>query len=336
MRIAMPQRPAKLFTRFCLMALMFAAFATVAGYAGRLWWPLDLFSHFRLQYVFAFALIALALLVVKRWRIAVVAILGLLANGYEVARLYQADQSPAETSAAPLRLIHLNAWDWRNRDPAALARHLKTSDFDLVFIQESSAEIVEHIMALCSDFELVEPRDSYVHDQTVVFVNRHNGNSPVQITSASTRAWDGAVEVRIRWNDRDVAMLSPHVTAPGLPGSHDAREIEFASIADWANSQRGPCIVIGDINATPWSMHFRWLLAHTGLKNSQQGLGFQGSWPRRPPHSLSWIFTIPIDHCLHSDSLTTIQRSVGPDLGSDHLPIFVTLALAADRTSSHQ
>jgi endonuclease/exonuclease/phosphatase (EEP) superfamily protein YafD len=308
-----------------LTALVIALLATLAGFAGRLWWPLDLLSHFRLQYLAVFLILCIALVIAKHWPAAFIAIIGLLINGYEVGRL-SIKHSPVTAQHPALKLMHFNAWDIRNRDPAALARYLNTANFDLVFIQESSAEIVEHIKTLSVDYKLIEPIDTYIHDQTVVFARR-SVEPTLQITSAATRQWDYAVEVHIKWNDQHIALLSPHITAPGLPGTHAAREVEFASVADWANSQTNPCIVIGDLNATPWSMHFRWLLAQTNLMNSQQGFGFQGSWPRRTPHSLSWLFTIPIDHCLHSNSLITLDRRVGPNLGSDHLPIELSLAV---------
>jgi endonuclease/exonuclease/phosphatase (EEP) superfamily protein YafD len=57
--------------------------------------------------------------------------------------------------------------------------------------------------------------------------------------------------------------------------------------------------------------------------NSLDGFGLQPTWPAGQP----W-FAIPIDHLLHSDQLTTVERSTGPANGSDHRPIEVTLAFA--------
>jgi len=36
---------------------------------------------------------------------------------------------------------------------------------------------------------------------------------------------------------------------------------------------------------------------------------------------------IPIDHCLHSKSLVTYERIVGKNIGSDHLPLSVKIAV---------
>ena len=81
-------------------------------------------------------------------------------------------------------------------------------------------------------------------------------------------------------------------------------------------------MVIGDLNATPWSVDFRHLEEAGGLINSQRGHGIQPTYPAFP---LAWPMRIAIDHCLHSYNLATLERRVGPALGSDHLPIEVVL-----------
>jgi hypothetical protein len=73
-------------------------------------------------------------------------------------------------------------------------------------------------------------------------------------------------------------------------------------------------ILLGDLNVTPWSPHFRQLLQQTGL-------------PAQVPP-----LRIPLDHCLVSPAFQVIERRVGPRLGSDHLPLIVTLATGRPTT----
>jgi endonuclease/exonuclease/phosphatase (EEP) superfamily protein YafD len=82
-------------------------------------------------------------------------------------------------------------------------------------------------------------------------------------------------------------------------------------------------VVLGDLNASPWSTDFR-LLLDAGLLDSERGFGPQGTFPA------GWAVQLPIDHCLHDPALVTTAREVGADLGSDHRPLLVELALGED------
>ena len=68
----------------------------------------------------------------------------------------------------------------------------------------------------------------------------------------------------------------------------------------------------------------RQLAANSDLVDSMVGHGIQHTWPRQ-----LWPLRVPIDHLLHSPSLTTTNRRVGPFLGSDHRPVHTILGPAA-------
>ena len=84
-------------------------------------------------------------------------------------------------------------------------------------------------------------------------------------------------------------------------------------------------VVAGDLNASTWSRGFSLLTAPADLVNSQRGFGIQASWPARYK-----LLGIPIDHVVHSRDLTIVDRRLGEPLGSDHYPLFVTVALAGE------
>jgi endonuclease/exonuclease/phosphatase (EEP) superfamily protein YafD len=91
-------------------------------------------------------------------------------------------------------------------------------------------------------------------------------------------------------------------------------------------------IVIGDLNATPWSYAFSRLLRDADLIDSTRGFGVQPTWRTRygPVGGMpAWPLQIPIDHCLHSAGLATIAREIGPACGSNHFPLLVVLRFTA-------
>src|SRR5437899_1664256 len=62
--------------------------AAIAGFCGRFWWFFDLFSHFRVQYFFGLGLVALMLLMARRFKSAGLFCLLAIVNAATIAPLY--------------------------------------------------------------------------------------------------------------------------------------------------------------------------------------------------------------------------------------------------------
>ena len=77
----------------------------------------------------------------------------------------------------------------------------------------------------------------------------------------------------------------------------------------------------------PWSLPLRRLIRQTGLRDSALGFGVQPTWPAG-----MLLARIQIDQCLVSEDLKVVRRDVGPDVGSDHLPLVVELALPTEQS----
>jgi endonuclease/exonuclease/phosphatase (EEP) superfamily protein YafD len=123
---------------------------------------------------------------------------------------------------------------------------------------------------------------------------------------------------------RPVTVLAAHLVAPRSPSEEGVRDGQLRTLGRWARGHVGPEIVLGDMNATPWSSAIADLEEAAELRNSAQGFGFQATWPA----SLG-SFGVPIDQLLHSAELTVVDRDVGPSFGSDHRSLWATVALAA-------
>ena len=82
---------------------------------------------------------------------------------------------------------------------------------------------------------------------------------------------------------------------------------------------------IGDLNVTMWSTDYEVLERGTGLRNARKGFGILATWSTNLPFMM-----IPIDHCLLSSEFKVDSINTAQDIGSDHLPIVVTLRLKAD------
>jgi len=132
------------------------------------------------------------------------------------------------------------------------------------------------------------------------------------------------LKATVEYDGRAIELLCFHSIRPRSAGTVAYQQQEFAALAEWSQQQQDrSLIVIGDFNNTPWSLSFHTLLANSRLVNSQPGFGIQPTWHS----SLPTFLQIPIDHCLHSPDLSTRDRSIGSNIGSDHLPLLVELKL---------
>jgi endonuclease/exonuclease/phosphatase (EEP) superfamily protein YafD len=119
-----------------------------------------------------------------------------------------------------------------------------------------------------------------------------------------------------------VTIVSTHPIPPLGKDGFDGRNEQLASIARVITSIAGPKVLVGDLNTTMWGHHYDRLEQDTGLKNARYGFGIVPTWPKQIPFAM-----IPIDHYLVSEEFAVVDIDSGPNIGSDHLPLTVTLAL---------
>ena len=123
-----------------------------------------------------------------------------------------------------------------------------------------------------------------------------------------------------------IDLLAVHLAAPLSARDAERRAEQFKAVASWVNGRSSPVVVLGDLNATPWSHEIQDLRSRCGLEDSLVGRGLQPTWPFH--NIFTSLFRIPLDHCLHSPQVVVLDRFVGDAAGSNHRPLFVRIALA--------
>lgn len=292
---------------------------TLIGFLGCLWWPLDLFSHFRCQYLATLLLIAAILALGRQGRRA------LLVGGFAIPNLlvilpfYLGGTAPSGSGDSPsLRAMLLNV-NTRSGDPARVARTIQDADPDFLLLEEISEEWLGKLEDLHQS-----------HPHSVVQTRSDNfgiglfsklpleGGRIVYLGDAFVPSVIGKVEVQGKW----LHIFGTHPPPPGGRQSTGWRDQQLASIPEYLRAYPEPLLLLGDLNVSPWSCHFKRLLAGTGLSDSARGRGVQPTWPAGLP--FLWI---PIDHCLYSKGIEIRERRVGPNVGSDHYPVIVDFTL---------
>ncbi|HEY9683397.1 MAG TPA: endonuclease/exonuclease/phosphatase family protein [Oculatellaceae cyanobacterium] len=147
-------------------------------------------------------------------------------------------------------------------------------------------------------------------------------NSAIQKTENQSRP---RIYSEIRVGDQGIDFELVHLVTPHH-GPFELRNAEFLQLGNEMRSCHDPTLVCGDFNCAPWSLRFRDLLSKTNYADSENGFGLQPSWSENVFRPL-----FPIDHLLTRGRICIDSRSVGPDIGSDHLPLFAKLTIARNR-----
>ncbi len=292
------------------------AVATVVGFLGAWWWLFDIAANFRVQLLVLAVVVGASGAAFDRRVVAVAAVAALL-NGIVVLPL--AFESGRE--AAPGPRLHVLSFNVQTSNPnkQAVMDYFAESGADVIFILESSIDWERAALRAGLPYEIFTTRPAdRVFGITVLTAQG--------VTVAPRRMGpESAVEVRLPFGGDELAILAIHPPSPISPSRAAARDAALADAAEWAAVQTGPTAVIGDLNATPWSHAFRSLVDDGDLTNSMRGYGLQPTWPAN-----NWLLLVPIDHALISADLVAAERYTGPRLGSDHRPLHVVLAPAAD------
>lgn len=301
-----------------LTAGFLGTLATILGFFGSTSWFFDVLANFRFQ--LALGLITVGILyffVFGRWTAVIFVAMGIV-NVFLVAPLYLEQPAPA-AGEERLSILSFNVGAGR-ADQTEVLDYVAEANPDLVFLLESTEEWVGAIPTNGSGYSLGnEIPDDRIYGISVL----GSGVTVVeQLRLGTTR--DPVMRVEATLDGQPIAVYAIHPRPPESQARADARDSLLADVAERVAGESMPVVVIGDFNATPWSYAFRSFAADTGLVNSQEGYGLAATWPTTFPVTL-----VPLDHMLHSESLTTVKRSVGPDLGSDHLPLLVEVARAA-------
>ena len=127
------------------------------------------------------------------------------------------------------------------------------------------------------------------------------------------------------------------VVHPPPPAGRDLfvqRNATIAALATYASQQQGSLVVMGDFNATSWSMYIQNFVRCSGLRNASLGHGIKPTWfyneEERPSSWTAWLIQalrIPIDHVFVSDDLRVDLVKTAPAGVSDHRPIIAKLRL---------
>jgi len=301
-----------------IVTVLFSVFTSL----GLTDYRIELFTHFRLQYLVVSILLLIVFGALRNMPYALLLLATASLNALLVIPWYlggdTADNVAADTTGRQLKLLHANVLS-SNTAYDRLIALLDDEQPDVVFLQEVTPAWVTGLRAIESEYpyRYIEP---------------HAGNFGIALYSrrplvSATHAVSPplgypTIIAVLDLGGQPLTLVSSHPTIPVRRPLRDARDAQIEFLADLVNQYAGNVVLSGDFNASVWDPVYRRLEQQTGLHNARRGIGLLPTWPTFLP-----IAMIPIDHVLVSDDVRVVDAHTGARIGSDHLPLVVTLSL---------
>ena len=278
---------------------------------------LELAAHFRFQFALLCLLLPLFFLLLRQKTPLIFSLILISWNIWEIAPWYLPAEKPDPGRGQPLKVLMSNML-YSNPDISRLHELILHELPDVVIIVELNAEHVALMERLGQRY----PHRLYNTSFKPAFGIGVWSRGPMD-------AWEvvlgpagvPSIYASLQWDGQPLHLLATHPFPPVDQAAFTLRNGQYDAIARFLADKNGSIMLIGDLNVTPWSPYYRKLLSETGLYNARRGFGIEPTWPTDLPPALR----IPIDHALLSPALQVQKWQTGPDLGSDHLPILLSI-----------
>jgi endonuclease/exonuclease/phosphatase (EEP) superfamily protein YafD len=315
---------------------IFVVILTITGFWGRFWWAFDLTSHFRVQYFWILILSAIIFAFGKKWRTCILMTIFALVN-LTLIIPYVSTSKTAQANQSKIRVLSMNLY-FKNSSYKKAASFIAKSQPDILILQELTQEWENEIKETLAMFpHSIRLRYSNVYpigNDSVKspfggFMRKHKLSlglfSKLPFENTTLGQFEDYptpyIMAQLKFKEKNFALFGVHLISPVGKVRSNTRNMQLASLANKIQKTHQPTVLLGDLNTTPWSPHFRDFIRKTGLHETRKNLGIYPSWPTR-----YLPLQIPIDHSLTSTGITVQSFRMGSDIGSDHFPVILDFA----------
>lgn len=292
-------------------------------------------SQFRLQYsIFGLILLVGLLLwnkVIKtpKWAL-ILCLLIVIINLLQVLPWIKFDTAQRISSKGDIKVELINVLT-SNEGYKAVLDNINTFKPNVIFLEEVNSEWLNNMSALDKSYpySIKKPRDDN-------FGVALYSNIPLKTKEINYLGHFDIPSITciINVKNRKVRLIGIHTTPPKNQDYFINRNEMLSELSDAINKDKTPTVVIGDLNTTMYSPTYKKLIRTSKLMNPRKMFGINPSWsPKcRAVNGISIerflkFMIIPIDQVLYTQGIKINHFKVGKSIGSDHLPIEVSLII---------
>lgn len=291
-------------------------------------WFFDLPNHFRPLEIVILIICIEWIIFRQSWKkaIAINGLAAILISGIQICYHFIGNDPTKFQSEvfsrleAKLQIISFNVLTSNNRHQDVvqwIEAKISPDKNNIVFLMETNADWVKSLrslktklpysielpsednfgLVLLSDTPLDGVRETYFDDAQLSAVSGHIMNGQIRI-------------------------FGVHPLPPVGEKGFYARNQYFQNLRKRIDEEKMPTLVFGDLNCSPWSANLSEVLVsrrdttELNLVDTHNGLFRPHTW-----RAFGGLLSVPIDYILYTPHLVLKSSEIGPDLGSDHLPL---------------
>lgn len=314
------------FWKFLEFGCLLVCAATLAGFLGRSSWVLDLFSHFRLQYLLLLVVACALFILGERYPQAIASGFFAALNLVSIVPLFFRRGRPKPPRVGNTRSTYrvLLANVLKANDAFGTVRHqIRSEEPDFIVLIEVNKTWIDQLKPALEAYpfrQMPLREDNY---GLALFSRFPMRSSEVRHFGAARVP---SIVATFQLQGYPLTIVATHPPPPKSKWQSRLRNLQLAQVADFIRRQPGEVLLAGDLNMTSWSPHFKDLTLMSGLYDSRHGFGLQKTWPTNRP-----LLMIPIDHILISDGVIVQSRRTGQFNGSDHYPVIMDFTFAKSK-----
>jgi endonuclease/exonuclease/phosphatase (EEP) superfamily protein YafD len=290
---------------------------TLTGFFGHFWWIFDITSHFRVQYCVILTLFALLFLVGRKYWQTGIAGGGALINFFLIVPLSFGGAIVASEKVS-VRVLKINL-QITNTAYDKVKNLIQSTAPDVLILEEYDEVWRKNLDDALNDYPFSAVSTWKNGWGIGLFSRLPMEKAEARLIEASPMPF---VTGEIIVEGKPVTLFGSHLQDPTTSVRANVRNIQLSGLAQVVKEIQNPVILLGDLNISPWSPHFKDFIEESGLDESRKKTGLRLTWPTN-----FFPLKTSIDHCLSSAGVLIHSVTLGPDIGSDHYPVVVDFSV---------